>query len=115
MVFFLILICYFSKSKFSLIGRIRSSSVIVSDLNRGPMDFLERESELVRGFNLELRSFIFVYYFLSEYGLIFFFSYFFSICFGLIFLIIFILFFFLLIYLRIVYPRFRYDIFIFIC
>jgi len=30
MVFFLILICYFSKSKFSLIGRIRSSSVIVS-------------------------------------------------------------------------------------
>ena len=158
MVFFLILICYFSKSKFSLIGRIRSSSVIVSfdmvfiffcfffiifwfdlsfnfffylffglfffyilliiilgDLNRGPMDFLERESELVRGFNLELRSFIFVYYFLSEYGLIFFFSYFFSIFFGLIFLIIFILFFFFLIYLLIVYPRFRYDIFIFIC
>ena len=158
MVFFIILVSFFSKSKFRVLGSLRSTSIvlrfdiifiiycfifiiffkeinfnlfffvfwfliffmlmliiILMDLNRGPFDFLEGESELVRGFNLELRSFFFIFYFLSEYGFIFFFSYlsrsfFFMKNFFYIFL-----FFFLLLYLRVVLPRYRYDFLMFLC
>nr|YP_010133409.1 NADH dehydrogenase subunit 1 [Meloidogyne graminicola]AHN16442.1 NADH dehydrogenase subunit 1 [Meloidogyne graminicola]AUX81262.1 NADH dehydrogenase subunit 1 [Meloidogyne graminicola] len=156
MVFFLIMISYFSKSKYSEISSLRSSSIMVSfdmvfiffclilfiimkdlcfnyyvfifmlivfyylilmiilvDLNRGPFDFLEGESELVSGFNLELSSFFFVFYFLSEYGFIYFFSYFLMLYyFNYIF---FFVNFFLIMFFRLVYPRYRYDLLMFLC
>jgi len=38
--------------------------------NRAPFDLVEGESELIRGFNIEIGSLIFVYLFLSEYGIV---------------------------------------------
>jgi NADH-quinone oxidoreductase subunit H len=38
--------------------------------NRAPFDLLEGESELIRGFNVEIGSIIFIYLFLREYGII---------------------------------------------
>jgi NADH:ubiquinone oxidoreductase subunit H len=38
--------------------------------NRAPFDLLEGERELIRGFNLEIGSLIFVFLFLREYGII---------------------------------------------
>lgn len=158
LVFFLVLICYFSKSKFSVLGGLRASCVgvsfdavfiffcvffvyfffdlgfnfflflfifylvicsaiiiVLTDLNRGPFDFLEGESELVRGFNLELRRVFFVFFFISEYGLVFFFSYFivvhlFYLGPGYFFSI-----FFCLVYFRVVLPRFRFDFLVVFC
>nr|YP_010839100.1 NADH dehydrogenase subunit 1 [Pachycondyla annamita]WGF22865.1 NADH dehydrogenase subunit 1 [Pachycondyla annamita] len=48
---------------------------ILSELNRSPMDFIEGESELVSGFNVEFFSGSFALIFLSEYGMIIFMSY----------------------------------------
>nr|AEV76939.1 NADH dehydrogenase subunit 1 [Camponotus vafer] len=47
---------------------------VLAELNRSPMDFIEGESELVSGFNVEYFSGGFVLIFLSEYGMILFFS-----------------------------------------
>jgi NADH:ubiquinone oxidoreductase subunit H len=38
--------------------------------NRAPFDLLEGERELIRGFNVEMGSIIFIYLFLREYGII---------------------------------------------
>jgi len=38
--------------------------------NRAPFDLVEGESELIRGFNIEIGSLIFVYLFLREYGMV---------------------------------------------
>jgi len=38
--------------------------------NRAPFDLLEGERELIRGFNIEIGSLMFVYLFLSEYGMV---------------------------------------------
>jgi len=38
--------------------------------NRAPFDLLEGERELIRGFNIEIGSLIFVYLFLREYGIV---------------------------------------------
>lgn len=156
MVFFLIIISYFRKSKYSELSSLRASSLIVSfdivfiffclilfiiikdlcfnyyvfifigiifyclvliiilvDLNRGPFDFLEGERELVRGFNLELRRFFFIFYFLREYGFIYFFSY--LLIFFYFNYFFFFINFFLIIFFRLVYPRYRYDLLIFLC
>lgn len=89
--------------------------IILIEINRIPFDFLERERELVRGFNTELRGLIFILIFLGEYIIIIFYSlfiiknlfnnnYFFGIFLIIIFLII-----------RGVFIRFRYDILIIFC
>jgi len=40
------------------------------ETNRAPFDLLEGERELIRGFNIEIGSTLFVYLFLSEYGMV---------------------------------------------
>lgn len=40
------------------------------ETNRAPFDLLEGESELIRGFNIEIGRLLFIYLFLSEYGII---------------------------------------------
>jgi NADH:ubiquinone oxidoreductase subunit H len=47
---------------------------ILMEGNRAPFDLLEGERELIRGFNIEIGRLIFVYLFLSEYGIILFIS-----------------------------------------
>lgn len=47
---------------------------VLAELNRSPIDFIEGESELVSGFNIEYFSGGFVLIFLREYGIILFFS-----------------------------------------
>lgn len=48
---------------------------ILAELNRRPIDFVEGESELVSGFNIEYFSGGFALIFIAEYGIIIFFSY----------------------------------------
>lgn len=48
---------------------------VLAELNRRPMDFVEGESELVSGFNIEYFRGGFALIFLAEYGIIIFFSY----------------------------------------
>nr|YP_009253050.1 NADH dehydrogenase subunit 1 [Vollenhovia emeryi]ANA91977.1 NADH dehydrogenase subunit 1 [Vollenhovia emeryi] len=48
---------------------------VLAELNRSPMDFIEGESELVSGFNVEYFSGGFALIFMAEYGMIVFFSY----------------------------------------
>lgn len=47
---------------------------VLAELNRSPIDFIEGESELVSGFNVEYFRRGFVLIFLREYGMILFFS-----------------------------------------
>lgn len=48
--------------------------LIIIELGRSPIDIFEAESELIRGFNIEFRSIIFILIFLAEYIAIFIFS-----------------------------------------
>jgi len=48
--------------------------LILREVNRIPFDFLEGESELVSGFNVEFLRSLFALLFIGEYGLILFFT-----------------------------------------
>lgn len=95
---------------------------VLAELNRRPMDFIEGESELVSGFNVEYFRGGFVLIFLREYGIILFFRilmififinsnsfsvYFIGVWVNLICLLIIII--------RGLLPRMRYDELIYLC
>jgi NADH-ubiquinone oxidoreductase chain 1 len=81
--------------------------LILSETSRIPFDFIEGESELVSGFNIEYSSSYFSLFFIYEYGIILFFCLLISLIFyNFIFSFILILFFILI---RSSFPRFRYD------
>lgn len=89
--------------------------IILIEINRIPFDFIERERELVRGYNTELRGLLFILIFLCEYIIIIFYSFFLillifnnNFIFGFNILIFFII-------IRGVYIRFRYDFLIRLC
>ena len=48
--------------------------VLLVETNRSPYDFAEGESELVSGYNIEYIGVLFAYMFISEYGMLIFFS-----------------------------------------
>ena len=85
------------------------SIVCLLERNRAPFDLLEGESELIRGFNIEMRSLLFVFLFLREYGFI-------LALIRLVFIrgfkrpILSILVLRLLLFLRRCYPRVRFDV-----
>nr|YP_010586432.1 NADH dehydrogenase subunit 1 [Oecetis caucula]UZZ44220.1 NADH dehydrogenase subunit 1 [Oecetis caucula] len=86
----------------------------LAETNRAPMDFVEGESELVSGFNVEYGGGLFALIFLAEYMSILFFCIFLSFLFlGSIDFIFFyfksFLLIFLVIWIRGVMPRYRYD------
>jgi NADH:ubiquinone oxidoreductase subunit H len=83
--------------------------LLMVEVHRAPFDFSEGERELVSGFNTELRGFLFVLVFLSEYGFLVFYILLIILVFvgGSLVLGYFI--FFCFIEVRAVFPRFRYD------
>nr|WAK83090.1 NADH dehydrogenase subunit 1 [Janus sp.] len=87
----------------------------LAELNRSPLDFVEGESELVSGFNVEYSSGLFAFLFLGEYSMILFFSMMWVILFTgvnwftLIYYFLIVLSFSLIIMIRGTYARFRYD------
>jgi NADH-ubiquinone oxidoreductase chain 1 len=48
--------------------------ILLVETNRSPYDFAEGERELVSGFNIEYIGVLFAYMFISEYGMLVFFS-----------------------------------------
>jgi NADH-ubiquinone oxidoreductase chain 1 len=81
--------------------------IILIERSRIPFDFVEGESELVSGFNIEYSRSYFSLFFIYEYGIMLYFSIL------LRYFLIFFFFFFVLIYLfihiRSSFPRLRYD------
>ncbi len=93
---------------FSFIIIFRLVLVSLREINRIPFEFLERETELVSGFNVEYISSLFSFIFLIEYG--FFLSIIIIINFFFLFHYLNILFLFILIiWSRSFIPRYRYD------
>lgn len=93
---------------------------ILAELNRRPMDFVEGESELVSGFNVEYFSGSFALIFLGEYGIIIFMSFFLVVIyFGskqeFIMMIVLNLIIIMIIFIRGILPRIRYDELIYLC
>nr|QTT57974.1 NADH dehydrogenase subunit 1 [Plectrocnemia sp. 1 YW-2021a] len=94
---------------------IMMMSSMLAELNRTPFDFVEGESELVSGFNIEFGGALFAMIFLAEYLMIIFISYFLSLIFfgskifSFMMLIKFLLLIFLIIWIRGSFPRYRYD------
>lgn len=133
LIFIIIIPCVFSynytlknlffKKKIFLIGLIILFFfwliIILTETNRSPFDFIEGESELVSGFNIEYGAIQFVFLYLAEYGNIIFFCFFSSYLFiklnkffNNIFRLILIFFF---IWIRSSLPRFRYDLLMELC
>jgi NADH-ubiquinone oxidoreductase chain 1 len=87
--------------------------ILLVETNRRPYDFAEGESELVSGYNIEYIGVLFAYIFISEYGILVFFSWvtrvmflgFYNFWIILIFLVV----------VRGFIPRRRYDILISNC
>nr|YP_010585961.1 NADH dehydrogenase subunit 1 [Plectrocnemia tsukuiensis]UZZ43697.1 NADH dehydrogenase subunit 1 [Plectrocnemia tsukuiensis] len=97
---------------FSLFMMMMSS--LLAEMSRTPFDFIEGESELVSGFNVEFGGYLFAFIFLSEYLMILFISYlmvviFFSSEIFLFMVYKFLLLIFLIIWVRGSFPRYRYD------
>lgn len=93
---------------------------VLAELNRRPMDFVEGESELVSGFNIEYFRGGFALIFIGEYGMIIFFSVLIRFVFIKIDSVWIIFFFFnvfvvLIILMRGLLPRIRYDELIYLC
>lgn len=94
---------------------------VLAELNRRPMDFIEGESELVSGFNIEYFSGGFTLIFLSEYGMIIFFRFIRIILFTNLILYPILMFIIinlirsLIIFMRGLLPRIRYDELIYLC
>lgn len=95
---------------------------ILAELNRSPIDFIEGESELVSGFNVEYFRGNFTLIFLREYGIILYFSIIKILIFtnllikSYVYLIIWInLICLLIIIIRGMLPRIRYDELIYLC
>lgn len=93
---------------------------VLAELNRSPIDFIEGESELVSGFNVEYFSGGFALIFIAEYGMIIFFRYLLILIFtGLRrFVFMFIglnIIVSLIIFIRGILPRIRYDELIYLC
>ena len=93
---------------------------VLAELNRSPIDFIEGESELVSGFNVEYFRGGFTLIFLGEYGLIIFFRILIVFIFmgrrRIFFIFIYLnLFCGLVILIRGLLPRIRYDELIYLC
>lgn len=95
---------------------------VLAELNRRPIDFVEGESELVSGFNIEYFRGAFALIFLAEYGIIIFFRYLITVMYTdlvfkrrwmvSLFINLIIL---LIIFIRGILPRMRYDTLIYLC
>lgn len=94
---------------------------ILAELNRSPLDFIEGESELVSGFNIEYFRSGFAMIFMREYGIIVFFRLILILIFtnllinNLLIFIFINLFVRLIIFMRGILPRIRYDELIYLC
>lgn len=93
---------------------------VLAELNRTPMDFIEGESELVSGFNIEYFRGGFALIFMGEYGIIIFFRFiirfiFFEIRSVLVIFFWVNLFINMVIFMRGLLPRMRYDELMYLC
>lgn len=92
---------------------------ILAELNRSPIDFIEGESELVSGFNVEYFRGGFALIFMAEYGIIIFWAYLILIIFinvsGICLRGFLVLFVSLIIFMRGLLPRMRYDELMYLC
>lgn len=93
---------------------------VLAELNRTPIDFIEGESELVSGFNIEYFRGGFALIFMGEYGIIIFFRFiiiflFFEISSVLVMFFLVSLFVNIVIFIRGLLPRIRYDELIYLC
>nr|YP_009706301.1 NADH dehydrogenase subunit 1 [Semnoderes armiger]AYF57116.1 NADH dehydrogenase subunit 1 [Semnoderes armiger] len=94
--------------------------ILVAELGRTPFDFIEGESELVSGFNIEFGSGLFAMVFMSEYGMIIFMSFFFMYGFfgefmGVVMVMLGLMVSFIMIIIRGELPRTRYDKLMLLC
>nr|AWN56165.1 NADH dehydrogenase subunit 1 [Cardiocondyla obscurior] len=93
---------------------------MLAELNRSPMDFVEGESELVSGFNIEYFSGGFALIFMAEYGMIIFFSYLILVMFTNLIYSLYMYMYInimlaLIIFMRGMLPRMRYDELMYLC